>query len=385
MSKDVEVGFNIRRGRTVFFTGIDSESSLEERLGFFQSMGALVNYKFIKSRKGKNEEFGFVEYANRQSAVNLISTSEHPLTCSWSNSVIRSGLQNLVSHEAPSDAELANMDQRGGRFRGERGQYEQRFHLPKKWIDLDNCGKLIEGTPFVPMKVPLDSRYDVCFDDNTKKSRFELIETLDNIKNTYGRNISAIIDFTNTDRFYDKSLVTRRGITHIKISIVGHSVLPSAGDVNAFITNVDNILDANPDDLIIVHCTHGYNRTGYMICSYMCDKMKMSPADSIEAFRTHRFPGIYKACYLDALHLTYSPDALGIVSNPPRIIYPEERAADDESRSGAILHPDGTVHKKNLDAMLEQLQFIQADTEPRLLVVSNPESGANGKRLAGQP
>ena len=237
------------------------------------------------------------------------------------------------------------------------------------------------------MKVPLDSKYDTCFEGEDKKRRFELLTTLDEIENKYGKKISAVVDLTNTDRFYDKTLISRRGITHIKISIVGHSVLPSAGDVTAFINNVSTVMEDRPDDVIIVHCTHGYNRTGYMICSYLCEKLKYSPTKAIDDFRLYRFPGIYKACYLDALHLLFTPEAFNSTNNDilPTIDYPEERAADDESRSEAIILPDGSVSKSNIDTMMEHLQFVQADTEPRWLVVTPPESGEQGKRLHGEP
>lgn len=35
------------------------------------------------------------------------------------------------------------------------------------------------------------------------------------------------------------------------------------------------------DKLIGVHCTHGLNRTGFLMCRYMIEEMKMSPLDAI--------------------------------------------------------------------------------------------------------
>ncbi|CAF4407791.1 unnamed protein product, partial [Adineta steineri] len=26
----------------------------------------------------------------------------------------------------------------------------------------------------------------------------------------------------------------------------------------------------NPDEIIGIHCTHGFNRTGFLICAYLC-------------------------------------------------------------------------------------------------------------------
>ncbi|KAI8040031.1 hypothetical protein M5D96_007456 [Drosophila gunungcola] len=38
-----------------------------------------------------------------------------------------------------------------------------------------------------------------------------------------------------------------------------------------------------PDKLIGVHCTHGVNRTGYLICYFMISVMKKSPAEAIKS------------------------------------------------------------------------------------------------------
>ena len=35
------------------------------------------------------------------------------------------------------------------------------------------------------------------------------------------------------------------------------------------------------DALIGLHCTHGVNRTGYLICRYLIEKLKWNPDDAI--------------------------------------------------------------------------------------------------------
>ena len=37
-----------------------------------------------------------------------------------------------------------------------------------------------------------------------------------------------------------------------------------------------------PDSLIGVHCPHGLNRTGYMICRYLIQKLKWEPKKAID-------------------------------------------------------------------------------------------------------
>jgi protein-tyrosine phosphatase len=35
------------------------------------------------------------------------------------------------------------------------------------------------------------------------------------------------------------------------------------------------------DGLIGVHCTHGVNRTGYLICRYLIERLQWTPEDAL--------------------------------------------------------------------------------------------------------
>ena len=257
------------------------------------------------------------------------------------------------------------------------------MRLPNNWLWLEPYGDLIPGTPFLPIKVPLDSNYDYHFDNSSITTRrFELIDSINEIKSYYGKNISAIVDLTNTDRYYDKSIVLRLGIKHIKLSVEGHSVLPTLGDVTAFINETAEIIKSDPHSIIIVHCTHGYNRTGYMICSYLCSKFNMSPREALQTFRKQRSPGIYKASYIDALHLRFSSEA----PIPSDISYPKERSEDDESREFAIVSSDGLLDKDLLAEAKLSLQQAMGQTQASWLVISEPKPIKKkfSKRLRGE-
>ena len=43
-----------------------------------------------------------------------------------------------------------------------------------------------------------------------------------------------------------------------------------------------------------VHCTHGFNRTGFLIACYLIEKVDMSPRGAVEDFARNRPDGIYK-------------------------------------------------------------------------------------------
>ena len=49
-------------------------------------------------------------------------------------------------------------------------------------------------------------------------------------------------------------------------------------NVNVRLKEYSNISDA----LIGVHCTHGVNRTGYLICRYLIEKLDWDPQKAID-------------------------------------------------------------------------------------------------------
>ncbi|XP_022810288.1 mRNA-capping enzyme-like [Stylophora pistillata] len=84
--------------------------------------------------------------------------------------------------------------------------------------------------------------------------------------------LGLIIDLTNTSRFYDKTAVEKTGIRHTKMQLEGHGETPSREQVQLFIKMCDSYFSHNPGELIGVHCTHGFNRTGFLIIAYLVER-----------------------------------------------------------------------------------------------------------------
>eukprot|EP00659_Diplonema_papillatum_P017640 gene17640-27149_t len=118
--------------------------------------------------------------------------------------------------------------------------------LPKRWAHLQPYGAQVEGTAFVPCKVPLDKRFDRSY--AKPADRFELIEFLDRLENELGKKILAVVDLTQTDRYYEKNHLLARGIQHVKFwGVKGHDTIPAEGFVTQFIRVTSEIEKQNPD------------------------------------------------------------------------------------------------------------------------------------------
>ena len=83
--------------------------------------------------------------------------------------------------------------------------------------------------------------------------------------------IGLWIDLTKTDRYYDKEVVEDNECTYLKLACKGHGECPSPEIVQTFINVVDNFIRKKPLHLIGIHCTHGFNRTGFLIVSYLVE------------------------------------------------------------------------------------------------------------------
>ena len=67
-----------------------------------------------------------------------------------------------------------------------------------------------------------------------------------------------------------------------------------ASQVNSFVFECKRHVQQNPLDVIAVHCTHGFNRTGFLIAAFLVQTEDWSPEAAVEAFAKSRPPGIYK-------------------------------------------------------------------------------------------
>ncbi|XP_053604641.1 RNA/RNP complex-1-interacting phosphatase isoform X2 [Plodia interpunctella] len=111
--------------------------------------------------------------------------------------------------------------------------------IPDRWIPYKACGNVIDGTRIICFKVPLRKELQAA------------------------------------------------GVLHKKILMPGR-IIPPEDKVQEFMDTVDEFLGKNRDFLVGVHCTHGLNRTGYMVCRYMRDRLHIPAKTVIKRFEIAR-------------------------------------------------------------------------------------------------
>ncbi|UYV62070.1 RNGTT [Cordylochernes scorpioides] len=154
------------------------------------------------------------------------------------------------------------------RMQDRRKRKHQDFIIPPRWL---KCPR------FVPFKTPLDESYN---DQVQEAKRFNPEMMLDFYKDSLG----LWIDLTNTTRFYNQAVVACQNVKYVKIQCRGHGTCPSEEQTRTFIELVENFSLKHPDKLVGVHCTHGFNRTGFLIISYLVESLSWSIESAVTAF-----------------------------------------------------------------------------------------------------
>uniref|UniRef100_I1JLS1 mRNA guanylyltransferase n=1 Tax=Glycine max TaxID=3847 RepID=I1JLS1_SOYBN len=222
--------------------------------------------------------------------------------------------------------------------------YDQLFHtknqrsydksrLPPGWLDCPSSGQ--EICCMIPSKVPLGESFNDCIPPGKRYSFKQVIHQ----QRVLGRKLGLVIDLTNTTRYYPVSDLKKECIKHVKIQCRGRNSVPDNLSVNQFVYEVTQFLSRQKHSkkYILVHCTHGHNRTGYMIIHYLMRAMSMSVTQAIKIFSEARTPGIYKPDYIDALYTFYHEKKPEMVVCPPT---PEWKRSSEFDLNGEAVPDD---------------------------------------------
>lgn len=165
--------------------------------------------------------------------------------------------------------------------------------FPDRWHEYTACGAVIEGTRLLCFKVPLNAElFEYVTSDEDRWTAASVLAR--------HSALGAVIDLTNTARYYDGAQMVKMGLLYKKIRVPGRAV-PNDDIVAEFIDTVDEFLRRCPTMLVGVHCTHGLNRSGYLVCRYMVERLGVSPTDAIARFETARGHKIERTNYLQDL------------------------------------------------------------------------------------
>ncbi|XP_006662831.1 mRNA-capping enzyme-like [Oryza brachyantha] len=251
--------------------------------------------------------------------------------------------------------------------RAGRGRIKE---APHGWMNCPAFGEPIDK--IIPSKVPLDETFNDSVPPGKRYSSKQVV----NKQRKAGREIGLVIDLTNTTRYYSPAEWTRQGTKHVKIPCKGRDAVPDNESVNVFVYEVMMFLDRQKQSkspkYILVHCTHGHNRTGFMIIHYLMRTQVSCVAEAINMFAKRRPPGIYKRDYIEALYSFYHEVPEHTITCPSTPEWKRssdldlngEAKQDDDDENGDLAPAHNEVEDKvitNDDVLGDAVPYDQQD------------------------
>lgn len=168
-------------------------------------------------------------------------------------------------------------------------------HIPDGWLDYEPIKDVIKDIKVVPFKVPLPAfRFDDSF---MRRHKWTPSDVMHHVP-----NLGLVIDLTFKDPCYYQPLeFLENGVDYMKIGCPGH-VIPPEELFFKFCDTIDTFHEQHPDLVIGIHCTHGVNRTGYMICRYMVERRGFTADDALRMFAEIRGYEVERQNYREKIY-----------------------------------------------------------------------------------
>jgi hypothetical protein len=222
-----------------------------------------------------------------------------------------------------------------------------------KWGKLQNYGAPMDDLHgIIPMKTPIADKYI----EGKHWNSFTIHDFVQEQWSNHGRLVGLMIDLSNHDCIYDFENVhvpvhslsaiapalshndfkREHGHDYMTLRYIKHRCIskmcPTRDNIDKFTEIVLNFKKNHPRHYIGVHCSYGFNRTGFVVCSFMIEQCGLSVDDAVQLFASSRKPGIKHKWFVDELRKRYEPKE-------------EEEVSEQEDKPS---ENDGTSEEKDL-------------------------------------
>jgi protein-tyrosine phosphatase len=175
------------------------------------------------------------------------------------------------------------------------------FNSPMQ-ADYPSVGNPVTPTNFIPMKTPMSLEIISNWSLEEPPKYSHTIPELFSSQQGTGRCVGMIIDLANHECLYAEDLPESLEYTHIQLVA---KVLPPLQAINAVAAAAAEFWARRPNDYIAIHCAYGFNRTGFVVCSYLCQECGMTVPEALESFAQARPPGVKHGKFVDELYARY--------------------------------------------------------------------------------
>jgi len=182
-----------------------------------------------------------------------------------------------------------------------------------KWKEYANYGQPLGNSRVIPMKTPLPldvqrQHFPPSPSSSTvqhKEARVHTIEKFVNEQAGLGRTVGLVVDLSNHDCLYNEDLKRDCPLLKYEHFYFIAKEIPNRAicqQVNRCITAYTS---ANPQHYVAIHCSYGWNRTGFVCAAYLVEELNYGAAEAVEAFALARAPGIRHEHFVSELLSRY--------------------------------------------------------------------------------
>jgi hypothetical protein len=169
----------------------------------------------------------------------------------------------------------------------------------QKWGDYASFGEPVVPSRFIPMKTPLSPT--LLANPDAIENVLSLPSFLEQ-QRALGRNVGLIIDLSNHDCLYSDGVPPELERVHVRN--VAKSV-PDVSCTSEVVRVADEFWSRRPNDHVAIHCAYGFNRTGFVLCSYLVESCGLTADEALENFARARPPGVKHERFKVALRARY--------------------------------------------------------------------------------
>ncbi|KAK9863661.1 hypothetical protein WJX84_000231 [Apatococcus fuscideae] len=195
----------------------------------------------------------------------------------------------------------------------------------QKWGDYPSYGEPVEPTLFLPMKTPLSTTIHRSWTLDTPPLHSLTVQQLLAEQAMQQRTVGLILDLSNHATLYEEDLPVELQYEHIMLQ---SKVFPARSAIDEVVAAAQSFWSRQPSQYIAIHCAYGFNRTGFVICSYLIQACGLSVEAALASFAAARPPGVKHEQFVAELHTRY-PAASSAPSQ-------SECSADSKATAGGM-------------------------------------------------
>ncbi|KAI1714213.1 mRNA capping enzyme, catalytic domain-containing protein [Ditylenchus destructor] len=251
---------------------------------------------------------------------------------------------------------------------------QQRLGLPPRWEYCPTFGKVIAGK-FLPMKCPMGAYQNNLLPEPVRFHARDIFEhELEDVEN--GAKVGMLVNLMRANRYYTREEVKEHNCIYKELPLMGSiQESPNLEQTSEFIKCISDFFKRHPNDVVGVHCSHGFNRTGFVIISYLVEICKYPVDVAVKLFSDARPTGIYKQNYLDDLQARYGDEHTTLTSLGKPDWDSEQL---DPSLTEKLLYPkkEESPPPEEMDVIPGQPRFMGGKVAGVELVVDDEERDA---------